>query len=274
MFLIRMSALSHVGMNYVRFFRITAAAFFFFPAEDGIRALIVTGVQTCVLPIYGISIDGSGANTSMDDLIANINARTGEHGVTAVRDAGGAANQSRLVLKNDTGAAITVAVNSAAAATVTGFAAGTTSIDAGANGLIVLNDDLGAGTVAYDATTTGSAISGVAATSTTLADAPVNAQSISTQAGANLAMLAFQSALDQINDDRAVLGAKLNRFDSTVRNLENVRENISAARGRIQDADFAMETASLTRAQILQQAGISMVSQANSIPQAALSLLQ
>ena len=226
------------------------------------------------ITLNGVSIDGNGANTTMDDLVANINAKSGEHGVTAVRDAGAAANQNRLVLLNRTGAAITVTVNDANAATATGFASGTTSVDAGANGLVVLNDDLGTTTVSYDATTTGDAITGVSSATTTLTDAPVNAQTVSTQSGANLAILAFQSALDQLNSDRAVLGAKLNRFDATIRNLENVRENVSAARGRIQDADFAMETASLTRAQILQQAGVAMVSQANSIPQAALSLLQ
>ncbi len=226
------------------------------------------------LTVNGVSIDGGGANTTMDDLVTAINAKSGETGVTAVRDAGGAANQSRLVLLNKTGAAITVTVNDANAATATGFASGTTSVDAGANGLVVLNDDLGSNTVTYDAAATGTAITGVAAATTTLTDAPVNAQSVSTQSGANLAILAFQSALDQINSDRAVLGAKLNRFDATVRNLENVRENVTAARGRIQDADFAQETAALTRAQILQQAGVAMVSQANSVPQAALALLQ
>ena len=224
--------------------------------------------------INGVSIDGNGANTTMDDLVANINAKSSETGVTAVNDAGAAANQSRLVLLNRSGSAISVGINSAAAATATGFAAGTTSVDAGANGLIVLNQKLNSTTVTYNAATTGTAITGVAAATTSLANAPVSAQSISTQSGANLALLAFQSALDQINGNRAVLGAKLNRFDSTIRNLQNVSENISAARGRILDADFASETAALTRAQILQQAGISMVSQANSLPQAALTLLK
>ena len=226
------------------------------------------------MTVNGVSIDGNGALTTMDDLVTNINSKSGETGVTAVNETGGAANQSRLVLVNRTGAAITVGINSAAASTVTGFAQGTTSVDAGTNGLIVLNQKLNATSVTYDATATGTAVTGVAAVSTTLANAPVNAQSISTQSGANLALLSFQSALDQINSDRAVLGAKLNRFDSTIRNLQNVSENISAARGRIQDADFAAETAAMTRAQILQQAGISMVSQANSLPQSALTLLK
>ena len=225
------------------------------------------------LTINGISVDGNGALTTMDDLITNINALTGQHGVTAVRDAG-AANENRLVLLNSTGAAITLTLNDANVDDITGFAIGTTSVDAGANGLIVLNDDLGTNTVTYDAAATGSAITGVSSATTTLTDAPVNAQTVLTATAANLALLSFQGAIDSINGDRAILGAKLNRFEAVVRNLENVRENISAARGRIQDADFAMESANLIRAQILQQAGIAMVSQANAVPQAVLALLQ
>jgi flagellin len=65
-----------------------------------------------------------------------------------------------------------------------------------------------------------------------------------------------------------------NRFESTIANLSTTAENLSAARSRIQDADFAAETASMTRAQILQQAGTAMVAQANSLPQSVLSLLR
>ena len=115
------------------------------------------------MTINGVTIDGNGALTTMDDLIANINAKSGETGVTAVRDVGGAANQSRLVLKNDTGAAVTITVNSATASTITGFAVGTTSVDAGANGLIVLNDGLGTTTISYNDAATGTALTGVAA---------------------------------------------------------------------------------------------------------------
>ncbi|MEM7540489.1 MAG: flagellin [Pseudomonadota bacterium] len=225
------------------------------------------------LVINGISIDG-GTDFEMDDVVGAINAKTSLHGVTAVKDDGGT-DANRLVLLNRTGDAITVAANTANMATITGFAQGATQVDAGANGLIVLNDELGTGSVAFDATATLTAITGeTTGTTTALADASVNQQTISTAAGANLALLAFQAGIDQINSDRATLGAKLNRLQSTIRNLENVRENISAARGRIQDADFAMETAKLTRAQILQQAGVAMVSQANAVPQSALALLQ
>ena len=226
------------------------------------------------LTINGVAIDGNGALTTMDDLIANINAKTSQHGATAIRDAGAGADANRLVLIARNGAALTVTVNDANTATITGFASGTTSFDAGANGLIVLNDDLGSTTVTYDAAATGTAITGVAAATTTLTDAPVNAQVVTSVGAANLAILSFQNAIDQVNGNRAILGAKLNRFESTVRNLENVKENITAARGRIQDADFAEETAKLTRAQVLQQAGIAMISQANALPNAVLALLK
>ncbi|MFN3295954.1 flagellin [Caldimonas sp.] len=81
-------------------------------------------------------------------------------------------------------------------------------------------------------------------------------------------------ALDVINDLRATFGAAQNRFESVISNLQVAAENQSAARGRIMDADFAAETAALSRAQILQQAGTAMVSQANQLPQQVLSLLQ
>jgi len=70
------------------------------------------------------------------------------------------------------------------------------------------------------------------------------------------------------------LGAYQNRFDSVITNLQTTSENISASRSRIQDADFAAETANLSRAQILQQAGTAMVAQANQLPQQVLKLLQ
>ncbi|MDJ0805691.1 MAG: flagellin, partial [Gammaproteobacteria bacterium] len=97
---------------------------------------------------------------------------------------------------------------------------------------------------------------------------------ISTETGAHAAIETIDAALQTITDTRGDMGAMQNRLESTIVNLSNVSENVSAARSRIQDADFAMETANLTRTQILQQAGISMLSQANAQPQMVLSLLQ
>ncbi len=96
---------------------------------------------------------------------------------------------------------------------------------------------------------------------------------ITTAAGAQDAIAVIDGALAKIDRNRATLGAVQNRLQSTVNNLANIVENSSGARARIRDTDFAMETAELTRNQILQQAGTSILAQANQLPQAALSLL-
>lgn len=86
-------------------------------------------------------------------------------------------------------------------------------------------------------------------------------------------MFAIDEAIKAIDSQRADLGAVQNRFENTISNLQNIAENVSAARGRIQDTDFAAETANLTKNQILQQAGTAILAQANQLPQAVLSLL-
>ena len=116
------------------------------------------------------------------------------------------------------------------------------------------------------------AYAGLASSSATLSK--LEAVDISTVAGANAALSVIDGALSQISTSRADLGALQSRFESTIANLSVTSENLSAARSRIMDADFAAETAMLTRAQILQQAGVAMVSQANALPQSVLSLLQ
>ena len=105
--------------------------------------------------------------------------------------------------------------------------------------------------------------------------AAVTGADISTDAASAQAAIALvDTALDTINSERATLGAAQSRMETAVRSLEVTRENTAAARGRIMDADFAAETANLTRAQILQQAGVAMLAQANTLPQSALALLQ
>ncbi|WP_126453762.1 flagellin [Sulfuriflexus mobilis] len=133
----------------------------------------------------------------------------------------------------------------------------TSSADIVIAGAAPANAGLGAGTEA-------AALTGVTITAT----------DISSVSGANDALASIDAALTTINSSRANLGAIQNRFESVVSSLSTSVENLSAARSRIRDADFAEETASLTRNQILQQAGVSILSQANSLPQLALSLLQ
>ena len=87
-------------------------------------------------------------------------------------------------------------------------------------------------------------------------------------------MTSIDAALKQVSDMRATFGAAQNRFDATIANLQVASENTASARSRITDADFASETANLSRSQILQQAGTAMVAQANQLPQGVLSLLR
>lgn len=87
-------------------------------------------------------------------------------------------------------------------------------------------------------------------------------------------LTAIDAAIETIDAQRATFGAVQNRFDNTIANLQNIQENVSAARGRIQDTDFAAETVNLSKNQILQQAGTAILAQAKQLPQAVLSLLQ
>jgi flagellin len=102
----------------------------------------------------------------------------------------------------------------------------------------------------------------------------VTGGSITTAALSGTALTNIDAALTTINSERSLYGAVQNRFDAIVGTLQVASENQSAARGRIMDADFAAETANLSRAQILQQAGTAMVAQANALPQGVLALLR
>jgi flagellin len=104
--------------------------------------------------------------------------------------------------------------------------------------------------------------------------AKVSDVNISSAAGAQSAISVIDAAIAGIDKNRAALGATQNRFENTISNLQNIGENVSAARGRIQDTDYAVETANLSKNQILQQAGTAILAQANQLPQAVLSLLR
>ena len=105
-------------------------------------------------------------------------------------------------------------------------------------------------------------------------DLGVNALSVTGQSEANTAISSIDDAIKQVDGTRGKLGAVMNRLESTIANLSNVSENIAASRSRIIDADIAQETSAMTKNNILQQAGVSVLAQANQTPQLALSLLQ
>jgi flagellin len=112
------------------------------------------------------------------------------------------------------------------------------------------------------------------ATTAATAQTGFNTASIGTTTGANQAMIQMDAALSAVAGARATMGSIQSRFEALISNLQITSENLTASRSRIQDADFAEETAKLTRSQILQQAGTAMLAQANSAPQNVLSLLR
>lgn len=244
-------------------------------------------VNSGYLTINGVAIGSfqlaAGATTSeasantLANLVSAINAKSASTGVTAFAEVGSAGNSAdRLVLVNTTGAGIDISLDATQAPTsitTHPFASGTTSVSAGQNGKIIFNAGLTKTSLSVNSDA--AAVFGYASTATSisLTANSVNAVAVTDVGLANVTILAAKQALDTITAEKAKLGAVQNRLASTIANLDNVRENITAARSRIMDADFAVETANLTKALIMQQAGISVLSQANTLPQNVLALL-
>ncbi|BCB96086.1 flagellin [Dissulfurispira thermophila] len=261
-------------------------AFSFGNALVGSAAIVggTTGlvVDSGYITINGVAIGSFTISSTASNMHANIanaiNAKTATTGVTAYIASSIGGSDGRLILVNTTGAGIDVSIdtNAANASQISThpFDSGTTSVSAGQNGKIIFNATLTKTSLSFDSSDTG-AVFGVGSqnTSVSLTANSVNAVSVTDVGLANVTMLAAKQALDTITAEKAKLGAIQNRLASTIANLDNVRENITAARSRIMDADFAVETANLTKALIMQQAGISVLSQANTLPQNVLALL-
>jgi len=171
------------------------------------------------------------------------------------------------------------APTTAAGVTVTAAAGsfnGTADSDSLANhGTISLSSTNAAGIVIGGASVADAGFTtGTTAATTVSSVSAISAVDISTVSGANAALAAIDGALTTVNSTRATLGAVQNRFASTIASLQTTVENLSASRSRIQDADFAAETAALSRSQILQQAGTAILAQANASANSVLSLLR
>ncbi len=215
----------------------------------------------------------------LTNLADQINAKSAQTGISAVLSD----DKASVVLENSTGYDIAIGdfTNSATGnqtVDIANYSGGTLvtdtlteqasdSIQAGGSVQLSSSD-------AFSVTTTGADLFGTAAGSTASALSSVADVDVSTQIGSNDALVVIDKALAGIADSRAGLGAVQNRLESTIANLQSVSENVSAARSRVMDADFAAETANMTRSQILQQAGTAMLAQANSAPNSVLSLLQ
>ena len=227
----------------------------------------------------GVTISTSVSNTSdLTDLAAAINDVSGKTGVTARLAEN---DKSKIILENSDGYDISVAGKASSTADIKVSAAKSDgSIETTGAQTIASGSTSGAtvgGKVTYESgksfsITASGGTNAVTAGASTLSD--VGSIDISTQKGSNTAMSVLDKAMAFVDDLRADLGAVQNRFTSTISNLQNVSDNLSGARSRIQDADFASETANMSKSQILQQAGIAMLSQANQSQQNVMSLLR
>ena len=223
----------------------------------GSGIVTINGVATA-----SVAFDTDAATTA-GKVVDAINAIAGSTGVSATLNSGKvdlSASDGRNIVGSITSSAGTFDV--AAAGLNASFAATTRGTVALSSPSDIVVGDTALGFTA--ATTTAATVSGSSIATATV-DSVVNSEA---------AIQAVDAALATVNSIRATLGATQSRFDSVVASVQTTAENLSASRSRILDADFASETANLTKQQILQQSGIAMLAQANSIPQNVLALLQ
>lgn len=236
-----------------------------------LSGLAVAGTVTMTL--NGSAISAVVADpTDLTALMGAINGAQGASGVTAAFTS--TSSKAGLTLSTTDGRDISILdfTNTGATKTVvfsgvtlTGGAGTDSSIKSGVVSLASSKGTItlaGANTDVFTSATQASAFSSLASVS------------LSSATNAQLAIATVDAALAQVNVSRGDLGAYQNRFTSAIANLQTTAENVSAARSRIQDADFAAETAALTRNQILQQAGVAMLAQANALPNNVLTLLR
>jgi len=208
------------------------------------------------------------ADSNLAKVASEINGKTSTHGVVAsIKEGSGVAGSDELILTAADGRDIKIDNFTNEADDITGFTTGSI-----ARGGIALSSDTAFTLTDADALSGASAALGL--TAGVVATGGATKVSVDTVSNANDTITRIDEALKSINTGRANLGAYQNRFEATVSDLKNNVENLSGARSRIQDADFAEETASLAKNQILQQAGMAMLAQANQLPQNVLSLLR
>jgi flagellin len=232
-----------------------------FGGSGALQGSSVTGTYTLTVDGANVSVAaGADGVVNASDVVTTVD---GTAGYTASVDA-----DNNITVANDDGTVLSMQEETTGTNVGAGFAdtaASSTGVDH--QGQISLDST-------SDITFTGTGLTNAGLGDVGNATTTIDLVDVSTRAGATTAITSIDSALSEIDEMRGEMGAVQNRFESTISNLQNVSENISAARSRIVDADFAAETAALTKSQILQQAGIAMLAQANQLPQAVLSLLQ
>ncbi|MDN7881156.1 flagellin [Burkholderia aenigmatica] len=228
-------------------------------AGNGSTVVGRAAAGTTLGTVTGLSLDSNGGFIAPNESGATITS------ITVLSDGAGG-----FSFKDQNGNALS---NTGSVITNVFTAASLTSATTTAGAALVLNANIGTATT--NATTQGLA-SQSAISSTNLANVPPRVAdiNISTTAGANQAMESIDNALAAVNNIQATLGAAQNRFTAISTTQQAQATNLSQAQSQIQDANFAQETANLSKAQVLQQAGISVLAQANSLPQQVLKLLQ
>jgi flagellin len=233
----------------------------------------IASAGTVSLTLNGSAISVAVADpTDLTTLMGAINGAQGATGVTASFTS--TSSKAGLTLSTTDGRDISILDFNNSGATKTAVFSGVTLTGGAAtdssikSGVVSLASSQGTITLANANTDVFTSASQASAFSS------VASVSLNSAANAQLAIAVVDSALAQINTSRGALGAYQNRFSSAIANLQASSENISAARSRIQDTDFAAETANMTRNQILQQAGTAMLAQANALPNQVLTLLR
>jgi flagellin len=233
----------------------------------GSYAMTIAGDNTTAQTISFSLADFTGAD-NLASAVTAFNDQTSKTGVTAKVNAGGTGITLTHAKGNDITLKDTAVANAGNVVVGTATLTADTTADTGViSGQVTFDSD-------KSFNVTGDAAETLTAASVSATLKKVSELDITSVDNANLALAIVDSALANVNTQRAKFGALQNRFQSTIANLSTTAENLSAARSRIQDADFASETAALTRAQILQQAGTAMLAQANQVPQNVLSLLR
>jgi flagellin len=257
----------------------TTVVFDFVAITDTASAYTMSVNGQAIYSAYGLAISGT-------EMATAINTNSSATGVTASFDSA----NGRMTLAASDGRDIALSQTASLAA---GFAQGLTVTTATFNNTV--NDALVATTTAAGVAVANTFVGTIRLTSTeaitlsganevrigyadnsqmALGSTALNASSVTSVANANTAISRVDAALTAVSALRSTFGAIQNRFESTIANLQMASENMTASRSRIQDTDFAVETAMLTKNQILQQAGIAMLAQANALPNNVLSLLR
>ena len=233
----------------------------------GAYALTIAADNTTAQTV-SFTLSAASGKDALAAVVTAFNDISSKTGVSAAVNADGTA----VTLTHQTGETITLGDTAVANGGAVTVGAATLAADTTADTSYI------SGQVIFDADKSFSVTGDAAETLTNASESAVlqkvSELDVTTVDNANLALAIVDSAITIVTNQRAKFGALQSRFESVIANLSANAENLTAARSRIQDADFAQETALLTRAQILQQAGVSVLSQANVLPQNALALLQ